>query len=250
MSTPTPRAETPAGPNRTPRSEITALVSGNRQKEPAFLIDVSGSMDWSARDENDRQQDYPGAYSRRQIVLEALPLLVSKLEGEDSQAATEQAGGSDDEGGVYTVAFSSGEPQDVGDLNSSNIQRKLAQLRWGGGTHVVPGLKLAIADYDEEFGDRTAEDKPVHEIMILTDGAAEDWQELEDYLQRADAHRVYAIAIVGHGDTALKVAREYQRVAEENKRQDKFGHQHVTVVNFDGETNPTTLAEDLMALIG
>lgn len=246
MTTPV-RQET-GGPDRTPRSEIVPAVSGNRKKEPAFAIDKSGSMDWSAEDENDRAGDYPSPASRRAIVLNALPLLVKALEAEDSEAAAEQADGSDDEGGVYTVFFSS-DPQDIGDLNSSNIDRQLATVQWGGGTYVVPAIKQLISDYEEEFGDRDADEKPVHEIMILTDGQASDWQELEAYLLKANSQRVYVIAIVGHGATASKVASEYKKVAQQNQAADKFGKAHVVVVNFDGVTDPQEMAEDLITLV-
>lgn len=242
-----PRQET-GGPDRTPRSEIVAAVAASRKKEPAFAIDLSSSMNWSAEDENDKAGEYPAKVSRRAIVEAALPLLVKALEAEDSEAAAEQADGSDDEGGVYTVGFAS-TATDIGDLNSSNIDRKLKAVPWGGGTYVVPGIKMLISDYDEEFGDRDADEQPVHEIMILTDGQASDWQDLESYLLKANAKRVYVIAIVGHGATASKVASEYKQVAQQNQAADKFGKSHVVVVNFDGVTDPVELAEDLITLV-
>lgn len=254
----TPRQET-GGPNRTPRSEIQPAVAANRKKEPAFAIDFSTSMDWSAQDENNKSEEYPSPMSRRAIVMQALPLLVARLESEDSEAAGEQAGGSDDLGGVYTVGFASSSFE-LGDLNSSNIERKLQTAKWGGGTHVVDAIQMLIEDYQEEFGDRTGDEQPVHEIMILTDGQADDWQALEPYLLNAGQRRedssgitywpTYVVAIVGHGDTSLKVYNEYRQVADQNKAKDRLGRGHVTVVNFDSVTNPTELAEDLITLVG
>src|SRR5690348_13877863 len=91
------RQET-GGPNRTPRSEIGPAVSANRKKEPVLLLDLSTSMDWGAADENG--PDYPDPGSRRAIVIGALHGLVRALEAEDSEAAAEQAGGSDERGGL------------------------------------------------------------------------------------------------------------------------------------------------------
>lgn len=244
-----PRTEPTTGtPNRTPRSEIVPAVSGNRKKEPAFALDFSTSMDWSAEDENDKKGEYPSPQSRRAIVEAALPILVQALEGEDSEAAAEQAGGSDEKGGVYTVGFAS-DVTELEDLNSSNIERKLKNAPWGGGTLVVPAIKQLIADYEEEFGDRDADEKPVHEIMILTDGQAKDWKELEPYLLKANTQRVYAVAIVGHGDAAMATYNEYKKVADQNKAADKFGKQHVQVVVFDGVTDPREIATDLITMV-
>jgi hypothetical protein len=244
----TPRTET-GGPDRTPRSEIVSAVSSNREKEPAFVLDLSTSMDWSAEDQDNRAGDYPSPKSRRAIVLASLPLLVKALEGEDSQAAREQAGGDDTMGGVFTVGFASS-PVEIGDLNSSNFTRVMKDVKWGGGTMVVPGIKMAIDDYDEEFGDRDAEDKPVHEILVITDGAASDFRDAERFLMKADAHRVYVVAIVGHGADAKRTYTEYKQVAEANQKADKFGKGHVSVVNFDGVTDPNEIAEDLITLVG
>jgi hypothetical protein len=241
----TERTET-GGPDRTPRSEITTVRKRNRSYEPVLLLDLSTSMDWGAEDENDDSQLYPSPSSRRAIVTAALPLLVKALAAEDSEAEKEQAGGSDELGGLLTFGFASA-PTEIGDLNESNLTRRLEAIQWGGGTHVVPALKLALKDYADEFDD-DEDDSRVHEIIILTDGQADDWRELEPYLLAADANRVYVVAIVGHGSKALATYTEYKQVAEENKSKDKFGKEHVHVVLFDGVTDPAEIGEDLVTL--
>lgn len=243
----TPRQET-GGPDRTPRSEITPVRKRNRKYEPVLLLDLSTSMDWSAEDENDQNAEWgkPGDTSRRKIVIEALPLLVKALAAEDSEAESEQSGGSDELGGLLTFGFASS-PVEIGDLNESNLERRLNSIRWGGGTVVVPALKLALKEYADEFED-DEDDSRVHEILILTDGQASDWQELEPYLLAADANRVFVVAIVGHGQNALTVYNEYKNVAEQNKTKDKYGKAHVHVVLFDGVTDPNEIGEDLVTL--
>ena len=241
----TERTET-GGPNRTPRSEITTVRKRGRKYEPVLLLDLSTSMDWGSEDENSDAQLFPSAMSRRAIVIEALPLLVRALAATDSEAETEQAEGSDEMGGLLTFGFATN-PVEIGDLNESNLSRRLNQITWGGGTRIVPALKMAITDYQDEFED-DQDDSRVHEILILTDGQAEDWRDLEPYLLKADSSRVYVVAIVGHGEKALATYSEYKQVAAKNQAEDKFGHGHVTVVLFDGVSDPQEIAEDLVTL--
>lgn len=240
-----PRVET-GGPNRTPRSEITSVRKRNRKYEPVLLLDMSGSMDWGADDEKDRGHDYPSPASRRAIVEQALPLLITALAKEDSEAEAEQAEGSDELGGLMTFGFASS-PVKIGDLNESNAERKLRSVQWGGGTYVVPAMKLALKKYDEEFED-DEDDSRVHLVLIVTDGEAADWHDLEPYLLDANANRVFVVAIVGHGDAALDTYNSYKRAAGQNQEKDEFGKAHVHVVLFDGVTDPAEIAEDLITL--
>lgn len=241
------RTET-GGPNRTPRSEIAPAVSANRKKEPVLLLDLSTSMDWSAEDENDASGEYPSPQSRRAIVTSALHGLVVHLESEDSEAAAEQADGSDDMGGLLTFGFASS-PVEIGDLNSANIEDRLGKIQWGGGTVIMPAWKLALADYDEEFGDRDPADQPTHLVLVLTDGEATDFHEFEPVLETANAKRVVVVAIVGHGQKALATANAYKAAAAKNQAQDKFGKCHVVVVLFDAVTDPAEIATDLITLV-
>lgn len=128
---PAARQET-GGPNRTPRSEIGPAVSANRKKEPVLLLDLSTSMDWGAADE--KGPDWPAPDSRRAIVIGALHGLVRALESEDSEAAAEQAGGSDERGGLMAHGFAN-EHVEIGDLNTSNLERRLNSIQWGGRTY-------------------------------------------------------------------------------------------------------------------
>lgn len=247
MTTPEPRKET-GGPDRTPRSEITSVRRANRKYEPVLLLDLSGSMDWGAADENDRTQDYPDPRSRRALIIEALPHLVRALASEDAEAETEQAEGSDEMGGLLTFGFASS-PVEIGDLNESNLARRLNQIQWGGGTVIVPAMKLALKEYNDEFED-DEDDSRVHLVLVVTDGEAADWQEFEPYLLDANANRVFVVAIVGHGDAALRTFSAYRQAAEQNQASDKHGKAHVHVVSFDGVTDPEEIGTDLVTLAG
>jgi hypothetical protein len=239
------RQET-GGPSRTPRSEIGPAVSANRKKEPVLLLDLSTSMDWGAADEN--SGDYPDPNSRRAIVIGALHGLVRALEEEDTEAAAEQAGGSDELGGLMTHGFANGHVE-IGDLNSSNLERRLNSIQWGGRTYIMPAWRAALADYDEEFGDRDPDEQPVMEVLVLTDGEADDWMEFEPVLEKATAKRVFVVAIVGSGPKHDATLRAYQEGARKNQAQDKFGKSHVNVVSFDSVTDPGEIAADLITLV-
>src|SRR5215813_1097915 len=239
------RQET-GGPSRTPRSEIGPAVSANRKKEPVLLLDLSTSMDWGAADEN--SGDYPNPNSRRAIAIGALHGLVRALEDEDSEAAAEQAGGSDELGGLMTHGFANGHIE-IGDLNSSNLERRLNSIQWGGRTYIMPAWRAALADYDEEFGDRDPDEQPVMEVLVLTDGEADDWMEFEPVLEKATAKRVFVVAIVGSGPKHDATLRAYQEGARKNQAQDKFGRSHVKVISFDSVTDPGEIAADLITLV-
>jgi len=241
----TERQET-GGPGRTPRSEIGPAVSANRKKEPVLLLDLSTSMDWSATDEGNGK-DWPDEGSRRAIVIGALPLLVKALEDQDSEAAAEQAGGDDEEGGLLTFGFAN-DPVEIGDLNSSNLSRRLNEIQWGGRTYIMPAWKLALKDYDEEFGDRDPADQPTHLVLVITDGQADDFREFDKVIESASAKRVIVVAIVGHGAKARATFDEYTAAAKRNTAADRFGKTHVRVVSFDGVTDPAEIGEDLATL--
>lgn len=239
------RAET-GGPTRTPRSEISAAVSANRKKEPILLLDLSTSMDWEAADGGPEWDGRTGG--RRGIVIEALHGLVSALEDEDSEAAAEQATGSDDRGGLLCHGFAN-DHIEIGDLNSANLERRLNQIQWGGRTYIMPAWKAALSDFDEEFGDRDPDEQPVLLTVVLTDGEADDWDQFGPVLDKATAKRVFVVAVVGHGDKHDGTVRAYQEAAARNQAQDKFGKEHVRVVSFDSVTDPREIAMDLITLL-
>src|SRR5260221_4823942 len=239
------RQET-GGPSRTPRSEIGPAVSANRKKEPVLLLDLCTSMDWSAADENG--PDWPDQGSRRAIVIGALRGLVRALEAEDSEATAEQAGGSDERGGLMAHGFAN-EHIEIGDLNTSNLERRLNSIQWGGRTYIMPAWRAALADYDEEFGDRDPDEQPVMEVVVVTDGEADDWVEFEPVLEKATAKRVFVVAIVGHGAKHEATLKAYQEAASKNQAQDKFGKNHVKVVSFDSVVDPNEISADLVTLV-
>ena len=211
-----------------------SIIPKGQASEPICLLDTSGSMTWPAAEGS--------TVSRIDIVREALPLFVAALEGQDAEAAAEQASGSDDEGGLLIHGFSH-EHHELGDFNSSNFQRRFDAIQWGGGTAIMPAWRAAQDDYMEEFGDRDAMDRPALLTLVITDGEASDAAEFAEVLKSAKAGRYFAVAILGHGEDHDKTFRSYQKAAEGNEK-------HVTVVSFDSVTDPKALADALITIAG
>lgn len=248
------RSEQTGGAHRTPRSEITSIRKNlpGWEYEPAWALDGSPSMFWSAIDENDSSQEWPHPNSRRAIVAGFAPLFIGRLAKEDSMAAQEalKSGGDPDKaGGVFTVMFSD-TARVVGDVNEANVQAKLAdeQLWTGQGTHVVPAIKLLIQKYEEEFEEEEPGVHRVHEINITTDGEATDWEKLIPYLRAANDYRTYNIMIIGHGSKAKAAYDAYEKAAKDNQAADPHGRRHVNVALLDGVTDPVEVAGDAIAM--
>src|SRR5260370_34299076 len=225
---------------------IRPAVCANRKKEPVLLLELSTSMNWGAADEYGPGWPDPG--SRRAIVTDALYGLVRVLEQEDSEAADEQADGSDERGGLMTHGFGT-RYVEIGDLNCSNMERRLNEINWGGKTYIMPAWKAALADYDEEFGDRDPDEQPTMLTLVVTDGEADDWMELQADLAQASAKRVFVVAIVGHGRKHDATLTAYQHAARKKAARDRFGKVHVEVVSFDAVTDPDEIVLDLITLV-
>jgi len=216
----------------TPARVETPLVPAWRNKEVICLLDTSGSMEWEAADGS--------AITRHQIVAEALPLFVKALEDQDSAAAAEQAGGSDEKGGLLIHGFSNIHTE-LEDFNSSNFQRRFNAIQWGGGTTIMPAWKAALKDFTDEFGDET--EPPVLLTLVITDGEATDAAAFEQVLETSGGDRYFAVAILGHGSEHDATLKSYQGAESKNPK-------HVKVISFDSVTNPQDVANDLIVLAG
>jgi hypothetical protein len=222
-------------PGRTPRDEIEAPLTGGREIEVTLLLDVSGSNAEAASPDSQT--------TKKDLVETVLPLIIGALEGDDSQAKTEQAGGSDDKGGVLTFAFSEpGGSQEVGDLNSSNIRERAASIVWGGRTYIMPAVHDAEQAYQEEFGDRPMRSRPANELLVITDGKLSDADEFEKWVAQADETLVVCVAVIGYGAGHDHAVEHYKAIAGKNK--------YVTVVALTGVSDPMEVAFDLRQLSG
>lgn len=199
-----------------------------QEKEPMLLLDTTGSMNYrtSATDPT----------PRRDTIREAISIIVSRLAAADSQAAQEEEGG-----GLRTITFADGRAYDIGDLNPNNLQQKWNQIRWGGGTRVIPGFNLLLKTYTDEFGSEPQAERPILMALVITDGEADDTDAFKDMVARSGGSMYVALAIIGYGPEHDRAYQAYKQVEAQNA--------HVKVMAFAGETDPEVIADALMRMM-
>ena len=250
------------GPNRTPRDRIEPVFAESDEVEPDAAIDASSSEGWEGSSANT-----PGAPTTWSVQLEAFRQFVAAAEQLDSQAKGEQAGGSDEKGGIYSAFFNHGlvkigQGDDDGDLNSTNMSRKIqaiwvhdengrpVPLPWGG-TNIMPTIRYLDQHYLDEFSeDENGQPVPVsgrpkRARSVWTDGAMKDFREFgarlaEDHSSEWPQEEWF-IAIFGYGPDHDATLALYNQVAEK--------HHNVHVYSFDSVTNPAEVAEDMAVAV-
>lgn len=211
-------------------------VAGAAEKELVFLIDTSGSMTWPIAEGS--------KVVRASLLGEAMGTIIAKLESLDSQATAEQAGGSHEKGGALTFLFSDSATE-LGDLNTENWKDKWRTINWGGGTAIMPAYELAVNDYIEEFGTTSPMDRPAHILVVFTDGEASDATAFAQVLkdtQTTKTPRYVVVCTLGYGPEHDKIVAQYQAIAASNP--------HCRVLLFGGDTDPTTISNDVLQTIG
>nr|HET6900895.1 vWA domain-containing protein [Ktedonobacteraceae bacterium] len=199
-----------------------------QEKEPMLLLDTTGSMNYRTA-END-------ATPRRETIHEAISIIVARLAAADSQAAKEEGGG-----GLRTITFADGRANDIGDLNPNNLQQKWSQIRWAGGTRIMPGFNLLLKAYTDEFGSEPPAERPLLLALVITDGEADDTATFRDMIARSAGSMYVALAIIGYGAEHDRALQAYQQVEAQNA--------HVKVLPFASETDPEVIASALMRMM-
>lgn len=200
------------------------------ETEPILLLDRTGSMNYPNSPDD-------ASTRRRDVVQEAIGIIVEALATRDSQAGHEQGGG-----GLLTFTFANGEAEELGDINPQNLQEKWRQIHWGGGTYIMPGWREVVEAYNEEFGSRPPDQRPHLLALIITDGEASDNDAFQRTISQAKGGVYVVIALLGYGAEHDKAERAYRRIEQENQA-------HVRVLSFANETNPQSIAEALLQMI-
>lgn len=78
--------------------------------------------------------------------------------------------------------------------------------------------------------------------LIITDGEAQDGAEFAKTLEQQGGHTYVVVAVVGYGPDHDATLKQYRAIEAANK--------NVRVVTFDSVTNPATISDSLLALIG
>lgn len=233
-------------PGRTPREQIIEEKPSNngRDKEPVFLIDLSGSEEEAAG------PDSP--MTKHELLCVAIPLAAAKLAGDDSQAVNEVG---TDKGGVRSYGFN--EPQefgaydedeaefdddrDFGDLHEGNVQETLnGKAPWGGRTYIMPAVRAAEKAFQGEFDSIAMRKRPTMEVVIWTDGKLSDEKEFESWLAQADEFCVVGVVVVGYGPGHDAAVAAYQRLAAGNK--------YISVVALTGVSDPAEVVLDVQLM--
>jgi hypothetical protein len=239
-------------PGRTQRADIERpLTAPGVPKEVVQIIDVSGSNGEPAG---------PDSPTTKQELLEiAVPLVVSKLAGDDAEAAREAAGAvataKGAKGGVRT--FAADEPEeftgwdkdeaefsdarDLGDMSEADSQEKLHRAFRGGRTFLMPAIRASEKAYHAEFpaGDRALE------YIIWTDGQASDEAKVEKWVaDMAGPKCAIGVVVLGYDEPGderhANTVRAYQRLAA--------GNDHLSLVVLTGVSDPTEVALDVQLM--
>src|SRR5579864_1336158 len=198
------------------------------EKEPMLLLDTTGSLNY--------RSSATEATPRKDTIREAISIIVADLAAADSQAAKEEEGG-----GLRTITFADGQAHDIGDLNPNNLQQKWSQIRWAGGTRIMPGFNLLLKAYTDEFGSHPPAERPLLLALVITDGEADDTDAFRNTVARAAGSMYVVLAIIGHGPEHDRALQAYQQVEAQNA--------HVKVMPFAGETDPEVIANALLRMI-
>ncbi|MGH3842364.1 MAG: Rv0909 family putative TA system antitoxin [Pseudonocardiaceae bacterium] len=214
-------------------NDLTPMLAPGVENEPMLLLDTTGSMSYPVAEDSKVQ--------RRQVIGEAIGRIVEVMGAKDSQAAKEQAKG-EDAGGLMTVTFAGGSAECIDDLSPANWRQKWNAIRWGGGTQIMPGWEALVDTYMTEFSNLPKQDRPHLLALVITDGEAEDTAQFAKSLEQTKGGTYVCIAVLGFGQEHDAALTAYQHVAASND--------HVRVVTFGSETDPTVIANGVLSLIG
>src|ERR1700674_5478424 len=213
--------------------DISPVAAAGVPKEPMALIDTTGSMTW--------ENEQGSGMARKDVLGEAMGIIVEKLGAVDSQAAAEEEAG-EDAGGLMTVTFAVDNVQKIGDLSPDNWREKWSKIRWGNQTEIMPGWNALNEVYLDEFGDTPALDRPKMLALIITDGEARDTDAFAAEMAKVGKSAYIVICVMGFGEEHDRALAVYQKVAEAND--------HVRVVSFGNSSDPNRIADAVVSMVG
>jgi len=111
-----------------------------------------------------------------------------------------------------------------------------------GSTLLTPALRKLTDLYMDEFGDTPDIDRPLQLMVVLTDGEANDLDNVVTWLSKLSSRTFVVFAVVGFGADYERAFAAYKQVEASNKR--------MRVIRVGGSTNPDDIANALLSLIG
>lgn len=207
---------------------MTTFQSDTIRKEPAAIIDVTGSMN---------EQAAPNSpMTKRELATQVMRILAHDLGTEDSQTDDEQGGG-----GLLTVSFADGIATEVGDLNDTNFESKWDGLHWRGGTYITPAFEMAMSNFQEEFGHLPIQVQPTLALAVLTDGELNDMQSATRWLRNVQGNVYVSVIVIGYGRDHDNAVAQWQNIAEQNH--------HVQVEAANASTDAHAIASRLLSML-
>lgn len=209
-------------------------VKKGEELEPMLILDTTASMNY-ATSKDDKTP-------RKDTVREALSLIVEELARNDTQGKHEEGGG-----GLRTITFSGGHAVDLEDLNPSNLNQKWKDIKFVGGTYIIPAWMKMLDIFKEEFGHRQACSRPKLLALIVTDGEAEDTDEFAHLILQKNnviplASLYIVIAVLGYGAEHSRAVQRYRSIASSNAPS-------IRVIPFGAETDPSLISNVLLATL-
>lgn len=204
-------------------------------KEPMLLLDTTGSMNLNTFENNKTP--------RNNTTCEIIRCLISKLEAKDSHTqndAPNDAPNEEHNYGMICVTFANSKANNIGNINSNNLKQKWNQIEWSGRTIIMPGWNEMKRTFDEKFGERNVDERPLLFAFIVTDGEAEDIDEFAATLA-TDENSYAVIVLMGFGKEHDKALISFNNVAQSNPR--------VRVIPFKATTNPKTISVTLLKML-
>ena len=106
----------------------------------------------------------------------------------------------------------------------------------------VPGWEKLLRTYHEEFDRKAADERPILLALIITDGDAEDTDTFAAMIADPQPDLFVCIAVIGFGQEHQRALHLYNQIAAAND--------HVRVVPFDSETDPSVISRSLLTMMG
>jgi len=199
-------------------------------KWPLILLDTTGSMN---------EPVAPGSFtSRKDLVYQCISTIIKMMAAADNadiqppgwQRGCPVISFNAIEGGIYRGFF-----------HHDNLGNEWPTVMFHGATHIIDGWRTMLRTYENYFTEKQVETWPLLLCLIITDGELQDGHEFEQHLKHVHGRLFVEIAVVGYGADHDRALKHYRHIAHH--------HHHVRVNSFTGETDPRSIASQLLSLV-
>jgi len=199
-------------------------------KWPVILLDTTGSMKEPC--------SQGGTLTRKDLVAQCIHVVVEMLSAADD-ADVQPAGW---QRGCPLITFNAMDGGRYrGFVHPDNLNVEMGSVEFHGGTHIMDGWRTMLRTYENFFTEKQITNWPLLLCLIITDGELQDGHEFEQHLKHVHGRLFVEIAVVGFGEDHDRALHHYRHISHH--------HHHVRVTAFTGETDPRTIAAQLLSLV-